>query len=67
MGFVGGAEVADQKVGEDGSGGVEGGGVGLVLRVPIVFAFNELFWRVFGSEGEVAFRVIGFAICGPRK
>lgn len=40
-GFVGRARVADQKVREDGAGGVEGCGGGLITAVPVVFHVGE--------------------------
>lgn len=47
MGFVGGPEVTHEEIREDGASGVEGRGVGIVLRVPFIFAFGKLFRRVF--------------------
>lgn len=61
MGLVGRTEVADEEVWEDGASGVEGGGVGIVLRVPFVFAFGELFRRVFGAQCKVPFCLVGLA------
>lgn len=40
-GFVRGARVADDEVGEDCAGGVEGRGGGLVAAVPFVFEVGE--------------------------
>ena len=66
-GFVGGAEVAGEEVGEGGAGGVEGGGVRVVLGVPFVLEFGELFGRVFGAEGEVLFRFVRLMFCSPKR
>ena len=63
MGFVGGAEIADEEVWEDSPGGVERGGGRLVLRIPFVFTPGEGFRGVFVAQGEVAFCVVGFRLC----
>lgn len=63
-GLVCGAGVADQEVGEDCAGGVEGCGRGLVAAVPFVFHVGEDLGRVGGAEGEVPFGVVDFAFFG---
>lgn len=32
-----------QKIGKDSSGSIEGGGMRIVLQVPVIFDFGELF------------------------
>ena len=32
-----------QKIGKDSSSSIKGGGVGIVLHVPVIFDFGELF------------------------
>jgi len=59
--FIGGTEISCQEIGKDGSGGIEGCGVGFVLGVPFVFDFGELLGGVFGTEGEMALCVVGFS------
>lgn len=63
VGFISGAKVAGEEVGEDGSGGVEGGAVGFVLHVPFVLDAGELFGGVFSAEGEVSLSVVGLTVC----
>lgn len=63
MGLVGGAEIAHEEVREDGASGIEGGRVGIVLRVPFVFALGELFGGVFGAQCKVPFCLVGLAFC----
>ena len=61
VGFVRGAEVANEEVGKDGASSIESGGVGIVLCVPFVFASGELFRGVFGAKCKVPFCIVGLA------
>lgn len=49
-GFVGRAEVSGQEVWEDCAGGVERGGVGVILSVPFILHFGQLLGGVLGAE-----------------
>lgn len=42
-GFVCAAKIAGEEVGEDGAGCVDGGGVGVIIRIPVVFEVREGF------------------------
>lgn len=62
VGFICGAEITNKEVGKDGSSCVEGGSIGFILGVPVVFALGKLLGRVFGAKGEVTLCFIRFAL-----
>ena len=57
----GGGEIAEDEVGEERAGGVEGCEVGGVGGVPFVVERGEDGWGGGGAEEEVPFGVVDFA------
>lgn len=39
----------------------------IVLQVPVIFDFGELFSRVLGAQGKMSLSVIDVAFCKGRK